>query len=78
MWGSKVPIVDWIGWVELPVGIIICILSIRALRRGPKKYSGEEIARAKEALDRMHFAEHGVWPEEHGSLLKEIDHKKDA
>jgi hypothetical protein len=66
------------GQVLLPGGIIICILSIPALRRGPKKYNNEDVARAKEAWDRMYFAEQGAWSEEHCSLLKGIKHKKDA
>jgi hypothetical protein len=78
---TTAPVVDWFGWVMLPVGIIISILSIRALRRGegePKKLTDADLARAKKELDRMYFAEHGVWPKVHGSLLEEIDHKKDA
>jgi len=79
--GHYIALVDWIGWVLLPSGIVISIVSIRALLRGgwkPKKYNDEEVARAKEELDRMYLQEHGYLPKEHGSLLKETDHKKDA
>jgi hypothetical protein len=76
--GRQIDLVDWVGWVILPVGIIICILSIRTLWRGPIKYSDEDVARATDALDRMYVAEHGVWPKEQDSLLKEIDPKEDA
>lgn len=54
-------------WPLLPVGIVICILSIRALRRGEGKsrpYTDEDVARAKEELDRMYLKEHGSLPEE--------------
>ena len=67
LWG--VPLVDWIGWVLAPAGIIICILSIRALRRGagktkPKQYTDEDAARAKEEMDRLYGKERGSLPEE--------------
>jgi len=41
-------------------------MSIIAFRRGegkPKKYTDDEVARAKEALDRFYFKQHGVWPQ---------------
>ena len=56
----------------LLVGIIVSIMSIRSLQRGPRKYidyTDEEVVRAKEALDRMYFEEHGSWPK--------TDRKKD-
>ncbi|MCL1939951.1 MAG: hypothetical protein FWG04_04755 [Desulfovibrionaceae bacterium] len=58
---------DWFGWIFLPCGIAITVLSIISLRRGggkPKKYTDEDVARAKEALDRMYLREHGTLPEE--------------
>ena len=72
MW--HVPLVDWIGWVLLPAGIIISIMSIRWLLRGggkhkPKKYTDEDVTQAKATLDRMYFKEHGYWPK--------TDRKKD-
>jgi hypothetical protein len=74
---------DQIGivWFAVPLGVGICILSIRSILRGEWKqnqYTGEDLARAKKELDRMYFAEHGVWPKEQGSLLREIDPKEDA
>ena len=62
---GQIPVANWIGWAFLTIGITISILSIRSLWRGggkPKKYTDEEVARAKDALDRMYFQEHGVWP----------------
>jgi uncharacterized membrane protein len=60
---GTVSVVDWIGWVVLPAGIVICIMSIIGLRRGPEKYTDEEAVRSKEALDRiLYFEEHGTWP----------------
>ena len=70
---SGIPVVDWIGWIMLPFGIAISIMSIRSLWRGggkPKKYTDEDLARAKEKLDRMYFEEHGSWPK--------TDRKKDS
>jgi len=70
---GKIDPVGWIGWIMLPVGIIISIMSIRALLRGPKKYidyTDEEVARSKERLDQMYFEEHGACPK--------IDRKKDG
>jgi hypothetical protein len=66
----------WAGWIFLPAGVVICFLSIRAIRRGegkvePKTYTEEDVAKAKEALDRMYLKEHGKLPEEE-------EHKKDA
>jgi hypothetical protein len=75
------PTPGWVGWFAVPMGIGICILSIRAIQSDegkPKTLTDEDLARAKEEMDRMYFAEHGVWPKKHGSLLEEIDHKKDA
>lgn len=34
-WG--VPVVDWVGWLFLPMGIVICILAARSLRRDKEK-----------------------------------------
>jgi hypothetical protein len=71
MWGNT--LAGWIGGAMLPAGIIISIMSIQALLRGPRKnidYTDEELARAKEALDRMYFEEHGSWPK--------TDRKKDG
>jgi len=79
--GGQVALVDWIGWILLPSGIIVSIVSIRSLLRGggkSKKYTDEEIARAKEELARMYFKEHGYWPRGHDSLLEETDREKDA
>jgi len=54
--GQQIPLVDWIGWVLLPSGIAISILSIQWLLRGggkPKKYTNEDVVRAKEKLDQI-------------------------
>ncbi|MCL1939890.1 MAG: hypothetical protein FWG04_04445 [Desulfovibrionaceae bacterium] len=77
----KIPVVDWAGWIFLPCGIAITVLSIIALRRGegkPKKYTDEDVARAKEALDRMYLREHGSLPEEPPSGPEEPKSKKDV
>ena len=63
------PAPGWTGWILLPAGLTICILSIRALRRGagktkPKQYTDEDAARAKEEMDRLYLKEHGSLPEE--------------
>jgi hypothetical protein len=63
----KYPIPAWTGWIHLPFGIIICIITINALWRDrgkpkPKEYTDEDIARFKEELDHMYFREHGKWP----------------
>jgi hypothetical protein len=71
--GRSIPLVDWIGWVVLPIGVVMSIMSITALRRGvgkPKKYTDEDVAKAKEQLDQMYFKEHGFWPK--------TDSKKDG
>ena len=63
------------AWVFLPVGIFFTVASIRALWRGEKpKYTDEDAARAKKALDRMYLKEHGKLPEED----KEENDKKEA
>jgi Flp pilus assembly pilin Flp len=51
---------DWIGWILLPCGIVICIMSINWALRGPKKYTDEDLDRAKTALDRMCREERGA------------------
>jgi hypothetical protein len=66
---GKAPVVDFAGWILLPCGIAMTFLSIISLRRGegkrkPKKYTDEDVVRAKEALDRMYLREHGKLPEE--------------
>ena len=57
----------WTGWLFLPLGVIISILSIRSMRTWkepePPRYSDEEAAQAKAKLDRMHLREHGSLPE---------------
>ena len=63
--GVAVPIVDSIGWIMVPGGIAISLLSIQLIRRGvgkPKKYTDEELSRIKEELDRIYFEQHGTWP----------------
>ena len=63
------------AWVFLPAGIFFTVASIRALWRGEKpKYTDEDAARAKKALDRMYLKEHGKLPEED----KEENDKKEA
>ena len=59
-------------WITMSIGIFCLIVSIRSIHRGggsPKKYTDEEVARAKEAMDRMYFQKHGFWPK--------ADNKKD-
>jgi hypothetical protein len=61
----QTPTVDWIGWVLLPAGIAICIMTIIWIRRGgakPKKFTDEEVAQAKKELNMMYFKEHCFWP----------------
>ena len=39
------PTPGWVGWFAVPMGIGICILSIRSMQRGegePKKYTDDE------------------------------------
>jgi hypothetical protein len=75
LWG-EMPVVDFAGWIFLPCGIAITVLSIISLRRGggkrkPKKYTDEDVARAKEALDHMYLREYGTLPEEEAQQSKE-------
>ena len=54
-----------IFWFALAIGIFICTASIRSMQRGegkPKKYTDEDVAKAKEELALMYFKEHGSWP----------------
>ena len=63
-WGF--PVAYWVRWSFLLMGIIICMLSIRALRRGegkPKKYTEEDATRAEAELDAMYLRDHGELPE---------------
>ena len=57
----------WTGWIFVPLGLIIAILSLRSLRTWkepePPKYTDEEVVKARENLDRMYLREHGGPPE---------------
>ena len=61
------PVVDWAGWVFLPVGVIIIVLSIRSIctwkEPEPPTYTDEDIRQAKKKLEQMHLREHGGLPE---------------
>ena len=62
--GVYIPI--WTDWFLLFCGILILILSIRAIRRGegkPKVYTTEDAARAEAEMDAMYLREHGEPPE---------------
>ena len=66
-WGD-VPIPAWTGWIQLPFGIWVLFLSIRALRRNrntpePPVDIDEDAARAEAELDAMYLREHGKLPE---------------
>jgi len=74
--GGQIVLMDWIGWVLLPSGIVISIVSIRSLLRGggkPETYTDEEATRAKEELAHMHFKEHGCWPNDIAEAKKIFD-----
>ena len=62
--GVYIPV--WTGWVFVPLGLLIIILSIRSLRTWkepePPVYTDEEIRQAKEKLDQMYLREHGESP----------------
>lgn len=62
--GVHIP--TWTGWLFLPLGTIISILSIRSIRTWkepePPKYTNEEVCQVKEKLDRMYLREHGALP----------------
>ena len=63
-----VPIPAWTGWIELPVGLWVLFVSIRALRRNRNKPEpvvniDEDAARAEAELDAMYLREHGKLPE---------------
>ena len=63
-WDVAVPV--WAGSLFLPLGIVIIVMSVRALRRGEgkaPKYSDEDVTRAKAKLEQMHLREHGSLPE---------------
>jgi hypothetical protein len=68
------PLVDFADLLLVPIGIIMIVMSIIAIRhgKGKPKYTEEDVVKAKAALDRMYFREHGRWPEE------EEEGKKDA
>ncbi len=64
-WG-KFPVPSWSGWIFVPIGVIICIMALRAIRRGegkPKPYTDEDAKRAEAELDRMYLRDHGEPPE---------------
>ena len=62
-----ISVVDWIGWVLVPVSLIIIVLSIRSIRTWkepePPTYTDDDIRQAKEKLEQMHLREHGGLPE---------------
>ena len=67
-WGVAIP--SWTGWVQLPVGIWVLFVSIRALWRDRNKVEpvvvvnlDEEAARAEADLDAMYLRDHGELPE---------------
>lgn len=59
---------QWELWPLLFIGIIICIISIRAIQRGEgkkkeKKYTDEDAARAEAEMDKIYLKEHGAPPD---------------
>ena len=65
--GGGAPAYAETAWITFPIGTLFTVVSIRALWRGkgrPPKYTDEDVARAKETLDRMYLKEHGRLPEE--------------
>lgn len=67
-WGVRIP--AWTGWVQLPVGIVFLVVSIRVLWRNrnepkplPKIYTDEDAAKAEAEMDALYLREHGELPE---------------
>ena len=65
-WGGSIP--AWTGWVQLPLGLLLLFVSIRALWRykptpKPPVNIDEEAARAEAAMDAMYLRDHGKAPE---------------
>jgi len=69
-WGN-VPIPAWVGWVQLPFGLWVLFLSIRALKRNwhtpepppPPVNIDEEAAKAEAEMDAMYVRDHGELPD---------------
>ena len=69
-WGD-VSIPAWTGWVQLPFGLLLLFVSIRAWWRNrhtprtpaPPVNIDEEAARAEAAMDAMYARDHGKAPE---------------
>ena len=64
-WGVF-PVPAWTGWLLIPIGVIIFILSFRALRRKPRRppsFTEEDARKAEAEMDAMYFKEHGELPE---------------
>lgn len=64
--GTIIP--AWTAWPEIFLGVIVCALAIRNLRRRkpPKKQpplTDEEIALAEAELDALYLREHGELPQ---------------
>ena len=59
-----IPLVDWVGFVLVPLGLSMIILSIRSLRtwKKPGPSTDDDIRQAKEKLDQMYLREHGTLP----------------
>ena len=69
---ENIPIPAWTGWVQLPFGIWVLFLSIRAWWRNQKNPDSEsarnvtldeEASRAEAELDAMYLREHGEPPQ---------------
>ena len=64
LWGGSVP--TWTGWLLLPGGLLILVLSIRGLLRSegkPPCYTDDDVEKSKRHLEQMYIKEHGVPPE---------------
>jgi hypothetical protein len=61
------PVADLIGWIDLPLGIIICVLavcSLRSVREKLKKYIEENAAKAGAEQDGTQLEKRASLPEE--------------
>ena len=64
--GLEIP--AWTGWVQLPFGLWVLFLSIRALKRNwhtpePPVNLDEEAAKAEAEMDAMYVRDHGELPD---------------
>ena len=78
-WGAAAPPWSWL--IFLPVGIVVGFWSARGLLRGEGKkpvYTDEDIARAKEKMDRLYLREHGAPPQAPENNLPDADATRTA